>query len=365
MTGLPVISADSHVQEPLDLYERLPKAMRHRAPRQVERDGKTYVLIDGRKPRRIDLAEARTTQDDRHREFRNDPTGGRDLDRRLQDLERDGISAEVIYPNQSLGLYMSPEPAYQMAVARAYNDWAIEHFRPHRERLAPVGIVPVSDLNTAVQEVERAAGLGYRSIKVPITHRALPYNRPEYEPLWSALERSGLVLAFHAFTNSEDEYPEDWGEEEGYGGALDFMAMRMADGQHPISQLISSGVCDRHPNLKFVIVECGAGWLAWLLYVLDEQAEKKHMWIRPRLSLKPSEFFARQGFITFTDDPIALHNIPFTGADCLLWGSDYPHDEGSFPHSQAVIARTFAGLSDHHKRQIVWENAARLYGFAT
>lgn len=363
MPGYHVISADSHVQEPPDLYERLPRALRDRAPRKVERDGKTYMVIDGRKPRRIDLADQRATEDDQHREFRNDPSGGRDLDLRLQDLHRDGIAAEVIYPNQSLGLYMSPEPAYQMAVAQAYNDWAIAHFGPHRERFAPVGIVPVNDITAAVQEVERTAKLGYRSIKVPITHRTLPYNRPAYEPLWAALEDTGLVLAFHAFTNSEDEYPEDWGEENGYGGALDFMAMRMADGQHPVSQLLSSGVCDRHPRLKFVIVECGAGWLAWLLYVLDEQAEKKHMWIRPRLSLKPSEFFARQGGITFTDDPIALHNLPFTGADCLMWGSDYPHDEGSFPHSQAVIERTFAHVSVTEKRKIVWDNAARLYGF--
>ncbi|MCZ6872163.1 MAG: amidohydrolase family protein [bacterium] len=363
MTGQHVISADSHVQEPPDLYDRLPKAMRDRAPRRVERDGKTYILVDGRKPRRIDLAESRATEDDQHREFRNDPTGGRDLDLRLNDLARDGVVAEVIYPNQSLGLYMSPEPAYQMAVASAYNDWAIEHFRPHRERFAPVGILPVSNLHAAVVEVERMAKLGYRSVKVPITHRALPYNRPEYEPLWAAIAASGLVLAFHAFTNSEDEYPDDWGEEEGYGGALDFMAMRMADGQSPVSQIISGGVCDRYPELKFVIVECGAGWLAWLLYVLDEQAEKKHMWIQPKLSLRPSEFFARQGFITFTDDPIALHNISFTGADCLLWGSDYPHDEGSFPHSQAVIERTFASLTDDDKGKIVWDNARRLYGF--
>ncbi len=363
MTGSQVISADSHVQEPPDLYERLPRALRERAPRREERGGKTYVIVDGRKPRRIDLAEERATADDQQREFRNDPEGGRNLDVRLQDLQRDGITAEVIYPNQSLGLYMSPEPAYQMAVAQAYNDWASEHFGPYRERFAPVGIVPVTDITAAVREVERAAKLGYRSVKVPITQRALPYNQPAYEPLWAVLAETGLVLAFHAFTNSEDAYPEDWGEDEGVGGALDFMAMRMADGQHPVSQLISGGVCDRHPTLKFVIVECGAGWLAWLLYVLDEQAEKKHMWIRPRLSLKPSEFFARQGCITFTDDPIALRNIAFTGADCLLWGSDYPHDEGSFPHSQAVIARTFAGLSDADRRKIVWDNAARLYGF--
>ena len=79
-------------------------------------------------------------------------------------------------------------------------------------------------------------------------------------------------------------------------------------------------------------------------------------------NLKPSEYFRRQGAATFSDDPIALNNIGFTGADCLLWGSDYPHDEGTFPHSQSVIDRTFQGVSESDKRKIVHDNAARIYG---
>jgi predicted TIM-barrel fold metal-dependent hydrolase len=99
------------------------------------------------------------------------------------------------------------------------------------------------------------------------------------------------------------------------------------------------------------------------LYALDEHVAKKHMWIRPRLEMTPSEFFARQGHVTFSDDPVALNNIRFTGAGSLLWGSDYPHDEGTFPNSQAVIERTFDGVSEADKQKIVHDNAARLYGF--
>ena len=164
-----VISADSHVQEPPEIFERLPKALRHRAPRVEERDGARYLIIDGRRPRRLDIAEARTTEDDRNREFREDPSEGRDIDRRLADLARDGVSAEVIYPNRSLNLFMSPAPDYQLAVSKAWNDWAIEHFGPHRDRFAPVAMTPVQDIEAAVAEVERAAKLGYRSVKVPIT----------------------------------------------------------------------------------------------------------------------------------------------------------------------------------------------------
>ena len=357
-----VISADSHVQEPHDLYQRLPKQFRDLAPRMEERDGAVYMVVEGKKPRRWDISEDRATEDDQNREFRNDPSGGTDLDRRLADQDRDGVCAEVIYPNETLLLYTAPDPNYQIAVAQAYNDWAIELFADHGARLLPAAAVPVADIPAAVKEVERLAKLGYRSVGIPLVNRECSYNQLQYEPLWAALEDTDMVLSFHAFTNTEDIYPEDMGEERSLGGTLNYMALGMADGQVPVSELISGGVCERHPKLRFVIVECGSGWLAWLLYVLDEQAEKKHMWIHPKLELKPSEYFARQGYVTFSDDPIALNNLEFTGAGCLLWGSDYPHDEGTFPHSQAVIERTFAGVSAADKQRIVYQNSAELYG---
>ncbi len=106
MSVAPVISADSHVQEPPELYsEWLDARFRDRVPRRETRDGKTYVIVDGKKPRRVDLADARADEDDQDREFRNDPTGGRDVDRRLGDMARDGVAGEVIYPNSSLALY--------------------------------------------------------------------------------------------------------------------------------------------------------------------------------------------------------------------------------------------------------------------
>ncbi len=365
MTRDTVISADSHVQEPPELYsEWLDAKYRDRVPRIEERDGAKYFVVDGKKPRRMDLAEERTTEDDQDREFRGDPTGGRDIDRRLKDQARDGVSAEVIYPNSSLFLYNSRDAGYQFGVARAYNDWAIGLFGQNQQRFVPVAIVPVIDLDAAVKEVARAAKAGFRSIKIPLTVADHPYNLPDYDRLWAACADHDMVVSLHAFTESEDHYPEDWGEAEGTGGALAHMAMSMARGQDPVALLISSGALQRYPTLRFVIVECGAGWLAWLLHVMDEQVAKKHMWVRPKLEMLPSEFFRRQGAVTFSDDPIALKNLEFTGPEVLMWGSDYPHDEGTFPHSQEVIDRTFAGITAAQKKMIVHDNAARFYGFA-
>lgn len=360
-----IISADSHVQEPDELYDELPADLRERAPRIVtEADGRTYKVTDGKRPRRIDLADTLANEDDQNREFRSDPTGGRDIERRLADQARDGVSAEVLYPNSSLSLYNSPHPGFQIAVAKAYNNWIMALFGPHPDRFVPVAICPVADIHAACAEAERIAKLGFRAVKVPITVRAKPYNHPDYEPFWAICAEAGLVVSFHAFSNAEDQYPEDWGEETGTGGALTLMATSMIDGMNPVTLLIASGVLMRHPTLKFVVVECGAGWLAWLLHVLDEQYDKKHMWIQPRLDLRPGEYFKRQGHVTFSDDPMALKTLEFTGADGLMWGSDYPHDEGTFPHSQDVIERTFAGVDPRHRQQIVHDNAAALYGFA-
>jgi predicted TIM-barrel fold metal-dependent hydrolase len=363
MTKPEIISADSHVQEPPELFEKwIPSKYRDKIPRVEERDGGRYIVFDGMRPRRLDVAEKEVTEDDENREFRSDDEGGRNIDRRLKDLERDGVTKEVIYPNSSLMLYCADDAGYQFAIARAYNDWCIDLFGANGKPFTPVGIVPVRDIALAVKEVERIAKLGYRSIKVPISVRDKPYNLPDYDPLWSAINDAGMVLSLHAFAESEDRYPADWGEKTGIGGALNHMAMSMVEGMSPVSLLIASGALQRYPDMKFVVVECGAGWLAWLLYLLDEQAEKKHMWVKPKLDLKPSEYFKRQGAVTFSDDPIALHNIKFTGADGLLWGSDYPHDEGTFPHSQSVIERTFKDISETDKRKIVYDNAARMYG---
>ncbi len=131
----------------------------------------------------------------------------------------------------------------------------------------------------------------------------------------------------------------------------------------PLCLFVASGILERHPALRFVLVECGIDWLAWVLQTLDQINEKRHMWIQPKLELKPSEYFRRQGAATFADDEVGLELRHVTGVDCLLWGNDYPHDEGTFPHSQKVIARVFRKLTDAERKAILHDNPARLYGF--
>ena len=137
----------------------------------------------------------------------------------------------------------------------------------------------------------------------------------------------------------------------------------MAAGMSPIAHLVSSGVLERHPGMKFAVIESDIGWLAWFLYAMDDMIKRRHMHF-PKMDLLPSEQFLRQGHASFSDDPIGLANIRFTGANCLMWANDYPHDEGTYLESQKVIEETFAVLPDDDKRKILWDTAAKLYGFA-
>ncbi len=372
MSDLRIISADSHVEEPSELFERVPEKYRNRAPRLEERNGGAYVIQEGQRPVRQDIAGSKLTEEDKRREFRGSMDvpnafgreSGANIPIRLADIEEDGIHAEVIYPQGMFKIMASPDPSYQMAFARVYNDWYKEVFGEYSDEFAVSAVIPMLDIPSAVEEAQRVVKMGFRSLSVPVTMPSLPYNRPDYEPFWRAVEEMGVPVAFHVFTRGENQIPEDLGEEQSYGADLFYIALGMAEAMSPLAMLTSSGVLQKHPSLNFVLVECGIGWLSWLLNLMDELNEKRHMWHTPRLEMRPSEFFRRQGHITFGDDEIGLRNRDVTGVDCLMWGSDYPHDEGTFPHSREVIARIFKDLPEDETRKIVSENAAKLYGFS-
>ena len=369
MTNIPVISADSHADEPVEIFERLPAKYRARAPHLEERDGGTYYIQEGKRPIRQDIADTKLTEEDRRREFRdrddqgNGRRGGTNVPLRRADIGEDGVTAEVIYPQAIFKILASPDPDYQLVFARLFNDWYAEIFGEHGDQFVVSATIPMLDIPAAIKEAQRCVDLGYRSLSLPITMPA-PYNRPDYEPFWSAVDELGIPISFHVFTPGENNYPEGLGEKDSYGADLIHISLGMAVAMSPLVMLTASGVLQNHPNLKFVLVECGIGWLAWYLAVLDELNEKRHMWHTPRLEMKPSEFFKRQGHIIFGDDEIGLRNRDITGVDCLMWGSDYPHDEGTFPNSCEVIERTFKDIPEDETRKIVGENAAKLYGFS-
>jgi predicted TIM-barrel fold metal-dependent hydrolase len=352
-----VISSDSHVNEPAELWaERLPADLRHRAPHREQIDGVEYLVVEGARPRK--MAGGRIAFEGE--EMEREQAGGWDPAFRVRDQERDGVSAEVVFPTNGLNVFISPDPEFQMAMARAYNDWAHDIFGPYRDRLAPAALVPVGSIELAIAEVDRVARLGFRTVFLPAQVENRPYNLPDYDPLWAAIQETGLPVSIHVGSGHEPR-----GERGAGGPIINYVLHAQGDGPRVSAYLCCGGVLKRFPNLKFAMVESGAAWLAWIMNAMDEAYKKHHMWIRDfeKLDMRPSDYFKRQGHAGFMYDPPAVANRHFTGVGTLLWGNDYPHHEGTWPRSQEALAQQFAGVPEDETRRIIGGTAAALYGF--
>ena len=350
------VSADSHVNEPPELFAtRMPKALRERAPRVEVVNGVPCLVVEGMRPRKLPAGRIALSGEDLERAH----AGGWDPKLRIRDQDRDGVAAEVVFPTLSLqSSFSTPDPALQIALARAYNDWVAEVFAPHPDRFAAAAIIPMLGVEAACEEAKRVHALGLRTLFLPARVESRPYNRPDYDRFWGLASELGLPLTFHAGSGHEPRI------ESGPGGAvINYLLGAQIDGPHVLLHLAAGGVLDRFPRLRIVAVETGASWLAWVMTQMDEIYEKHHMWASPKLSLRPSDFVRRQCHVTFQNDPVGVANRVFTGTEPLLWGSDYPHHEGTWPHSHQVAERQLEGVPDAEKRMILGGTAARIFGF--
>ncbi|MCH8258248.1 MAG: amidohydrolase family protein, partial [Proteobacteria bacterium] len=152
----------------------------------------------------------------------------------------------------------------------------------------------------------------------------------------------------------------------GNGGAIiNYAVHSLAPTMEPIANLCASGLLDRFPKLQFGSVEAGIGWVAWALSAMDEAYRKHHMFVRPKLEMLPSEYFKRNGFATFQEDKPGLDLAREHGlVDNFMWANDYPHHEGTWPHSAQAIERTMGNLDDLERAKILGLNAARVFGFS-
>jgi predicted TIM-barrel fold metal-dependent hydrolase len=356
-----IVSADGHVPEPPDLWAtRIDKRFRDRLPGvAVDADGKKFQKTEGFRPLRL-----RTTVFEGEDLLRN--KSGYTPEERIRDLEIDGVDAEILFPNKGLTIWATPDPLFSQAMCRVYNDWAWQVFGDFNDRLSPMACVAPGDLEGTLAEIERCAALGFRGLSLPCKpvwgapdHEALNYNLPEFDPLWACVQDTGLPITFHVSTGRDPR------TSRGNGGAvINYAVHSLAPTMEPIANLCASGVLDRFPNIRFGTIEAGIGWVAWSLNALDEAYKKHHMWVRPRLKQLPSEYFKQNGFASFQEDKPGLDTARAHGlVNNFLWANDYPHHEGTWPHSAQAIERTMGGLTDTERAAILGLNSARIFGF--
>ncbi len=356
-----MVSTDGHVQEPSDLWAtRMDAKYKDRLPGvSIGSDGKKFQKTEGFRPLRIRNIEFAGEDMLRNR-------SGYTPEERIADLEADGVDAEILFPNKGLTIWATPDAEFSQAMCRVYNEWAWEIFGAFNDRLAPMGCIASADIGGAIAEVERCAKLGFRGLALPCKpvwgapdHEALNYNLPEFDPLWAVIEETGLPMTFHVSTGRDPR------TSRGNGGAIiNYAVHSLAPTMEPIANLCASGVLEKFPGLCFGSVEAGIGWVAWALCAMDEAHYKHHMFTRPKLKMLPSEYFKAHGFATFQEDKPGLDLAREHGlVGNFMWANDYPHHEGTWPHSAEAIERTFGNLDDAERAQILGLNAARVFGF--
>ncbi len=359
------VSADGHVVEPADLWTtRMDKRFRDRAPHVESRPEGDYYIIDGLEPLPVGL-EGVTMEDKiagkvtkfigRHAETR---PGANDPQARLADQDMDHLRAEVIYPGAGLFLSVAPDPDYQRECFRVYNDWLSEFCAAAPDRLLGVGLLPMQGpVEWAITEAQRVATKGLRSVSIPCEIAGRPYRDPDYDPLWAALQELGLPVSLHVGT---DEAFYTKADRMGLGVA--FVDSKICSMERAMAGLIWGAVAKRYPGLRFVLAEGGVGWLASVLRTMDHYWSDHQHWMEPKTDELPSTYFKRQFWATFEDDRAGILTRELVGVDRLLWGSDYPHTEGTFPYSQEQVTNDFLGVPEGQVYQMVAGNAAKLYG---
>lgn len=372
-----IISADDHIDMqwlPKDLWQkRVPASWRERAPKVVETENGPYWVCG---------------------EDRWDPWGGRKgaagamggrrlaLERggvlepgvlrptttalRLADMDRDGVDATVMYgPIVPL---LVKDPELRRVCYRAYNDWLAEFCASAPDRLVGAGLIPIDEPKTAADEVRYFKEIGLRTGMLLAARVELPLWEDAWEPLWQAAAETGISIGFHlggglrtvAFSGPKATDAGNMGVR---------VACSTLQMDEPLAAVIFSGALERHRGLKIVLAETGIGWLPYMLERMDDTYRKfldaGEYWRTHgglALTMAPSAYFRRQVWATFQTDHVGLRLLDVLGADRVMWASDYPHADSTWPDSQQAIADNFKGVAAEARQRILRDNAKALYG---
>ena len=382
-TNLPyaLVDADAHVN-PLPTFwdDYLPKAFAGRAPR-IEAgtadEPHDWLVFEGvRKP--FNLQSAVSGQG---KNFT--PNGKQELLRpsnydpaaRLSDMDMDGVETAVMYGGGPLG---TSDNELYIASYDAYNRWLADFCAHDPKRLVGVAYLPMQDVNHAIAMVKDAAKRGLKGVNIPAFPQSKEpirsggfgaqvlaltgnpdgprqYDDPEFDPFWKVCVDHDMAVTIHLGARIA---------RPGQFKFLPNMVMSKLCMAEPLAILIFGGVFDRFPDLRFGTIESGGGWLAFTAEYMDAIYDNQKHWLNLTLKQLPSEYFHRNIYASFIRDREAIRNLALPGGSNLMWSTDYPHSETSWPESQEILHWQFAGLTPDEIRPIVRDNAMRFYGLS-
>jgi len=372
----PIVDADAHVNPAADMWtEYLPSKLREFAPRIEHGDDCDYVVFEGKR-KKVNLIGAQAGRQGSdfkmHGRVADARSGGWMPKARLEDMDQDGIDAAVLFGGGPLG---TSNPELYKESFGAYNRWLADFCQHAPKRFIGVGYVPTQDVDEAVEMMRDCAKRGLKAINIPAfpmskffelngaTSQAAAltgdvngersYADPEFDPLWKTACDLGLPITIHLGNRVVRFNQPKW--------FLSDLVMSKFGMAEPISIMIYGGVFQRFPELKLVSVESGVGWFAFTANYMDETWRKQRYWTNSPLEHEPTYFWERNIYGSFIHDRpgILMRNYP--GAGNIMWSSDYPHSETSFPESQETIERLFEGVPEDEKNMIIGGRAKQLY----
>ena len=372
MSTYRLISSDSHIFEPPDLWEKwIEPKYRDRAPyvKSEEETDQWYVDQDipfgsfnnAAAGVRFEHPELLTFKG-RYEEVR---LGGFEPDAHIKDMELDGVSGGVLYPSAGLTIWNVPDSDLLSACFQAYNNWLGDVWcKPYPHLLKGIAMVNLDDIGEGVRELERVAKMGLVGAMIALRPMNLRYNHPDYEPLWAAAQDLEIPLSLH--TGSHRWQPQETQVITQQQGDATAATNREIHTRNAIADMIFSGVFERYPKLMVGAVEFEIAWAPYFMGRMDDtyiQRIPGQSIQRFKGGLLPSDLFRRNIFIGFQEDDIGIELRNHIGVEVLQWGSDYPHSESTFPRSREIVERILRGVPEEDKAMIAGGNAARLYKF--
>ena len=373
-----IVDADAHVNPvPTFWEEYLPAHLRELAPKLEHADDADYVVFEGKR-KKVNLIGAQAGR--KGKDFKLEGRlsdarkGGWMPGDRLADMDQDGMDAAVLFGGGPLG---TGNDELFMASFGAYNRWLADFCSYAPDRLCGVGYVPLRDVQETVAMMKEAAALGFTALNIPAFPQAQEkigpgggasaqvlaltgdptgarrYDQPEFDPIWQTAVDLGLALTLHLGGRSAR-----FQEPDKFLADLVMTKVAMAE---PVAIMIYGGVFDRFPELKLAIIESGVGWIPWMAGYMDATWKKQRYWTNSTLKNPPSFYMDQNVYASFIDEVVGVQLRHMPGGKNIMWSSDYPHSETTYPNSQEVIERIFKGVPEADKAQIVGGIAKKLF----
>ena len=378
----PIFDADAHIDPPHDMWkDYLPAHLKDRAPVIEHADDGDYIVFEGnRRPfMMINNQAGRSGENFKMKGRLSDVRAVWEPETRLADMDADGMSGALLFGGGPLGSF---DNELYLASYEAYSNWVMDWASVAPDRLFPVGYVPMRDVDETVAHVNRLGKMGFRAINLPAFPQnpdpwktssgvaalkegqvsaltgdpkgALQYYQPEFDKLWKAIVDNNLVVTFHL----GGRVPR-FGDPQHFLPDMPMSKLAMAE---PIAIFIFNCIFDRFPDLKIASVESGVGWMAWFTEYITRTWEKQRFWTKSPLKEPPSFYMDRNVWGSFIQDRTGVLCRDLPGGKNILWSSDYPHSETTFPRSREIILRDFAGIPEADTRDIIHNNCRRLLG---